>query len=61
MSDRDELDLALARPASFGPLWGRGDVGIRLDADADWDELAELVVESYRLRAPKALVRSLDA
>jgi hypothetical protein len=56
-----ELDLALAMPASFGPLWNRGDVGVRLDLHEDWDELAELVIESYRLRAPKNLVRRLDS
>jgi hypothetical protein len=55
-----ELAAVLAGGASFGPLWNRGDVGIRLDLRADWDELAELVVDSYRLRAPKGLVRRLD-
>jgi hypothetical protein len=55
-----ELDAVLAGPASFGPLWNRGDVGIRLDLYADWAALAELVVDSYRLRAPKTLLRRLD-
>jgi hypothetical protein len=55
-----ELDAVLAGAHSFGPLWNRDDVGIRLDRHTDWDELAELVVESYRLRAPKTLVRRLD-
>jgi predicted DNA-binding protein (MmcQ/YjbR family) len=31
-----------------------------LDDDTDWDEVAELVVESYRLMAPQKLVRMLD-
>jgi hypothetical protein len=56
-----ELDAVLAAAASFGPLWGRGDVGVRFDAWPDRDELAELVIESYRLRAPISLVRQLDA
>jgi YjbR len=56
-----ELDAILAGPASFGPLWNRGDVGIRLDHHDDWAELAELLVDSYRLRAPKTLTRRLDA
>jgi hypothetical protein len=56
-----ELAAVLAAGASFGPLWNRGDVGIRLDLRADWDELAELVVDSYRLRAPTGLVRRLDS
>jgi hypothetical protein len=55
-----ELDAVLAGPASFGPLWNRGDVGIRLAEHPDWDELAELVQDSYRLRAPKTLLRRLD-
>jgi predicted DNA-binding protein (MmcQ/YjbR family) len=55
-----DLDLVLGHPAAFGPLWGRTDVGVRLDQHDDWDELAELLVESYRLRAPQRLVRELD-
>ena len=55
-----ELDLILADAASFGPLWNRNDVGVRLDRHPDWAILAELVIESYRLRAPKALLRRLD-
>lgn len=46
------------RPPYVGP---KGWVGIRLDADLDWDELAELVEDSYRLIAPKRLVARLDA
>jgi hypothetical protein len=58
--DPGDLDAVLAGPASFGPLWNRGDVGIRLDRHGDWDELAELLVDSYRQRAPKMLVGRLD-
>jgi hypothetical protein len=57
----DELAAVLAADALFGPLWSRGDVGVRLDLNGDWDDLAELVIESYRLRAPKRLVDLLDA
>ncbi len=41
-------------PRYVGP---KGWVGIRLDhtAAADWDELAELITESYCLTAPKRL------
>jgi hypothetical protein len=45
----------------FGPIRGRGDVGMLLAADSDWDEIAELLVASYRLRAPKRLVAHLTA
>lgn len=38
----------------------RGWLGARLDADQDWDELAELIEESYRLIAPKRLIDRLD-
>ncbi len=38
----------------------RGWIGVRLDADPDWDELAELVAESYQLTAPKRLAALLD-
>jgi hypothetical protein len=55
-----ELDQLLTDPAFFGPLWGRADVGVRLDRHDDRAELAELLAESYRLRAPKTLVRQLD-
>jgi hypothetical protein len=59
-SSGSELDAILTGTAFFGPLWNRGDVGVRLDLHRDWSELAELVVESYRLRAPRTLVRRLD-
>jgi hypothetical protein len=55
-----ELDAVLAGPASFGPLWNRGDVGIRLEEHPDRAELAELIQDSYRLRAPTTLLRRLD-
>ena len=31
-------------------------VGMELGASVDWDEVAELVTESYRLLAPRRLV-----
>jgi predicted DNA-binding protein (MmcQ/YjbR family) len=33
----------------------KGWVGARLDVDQDWDEIAELLVDSYRMVAPKRL------
>ena len=38
-----------------------GWIGIRLDGAPDWDELADLVEESYRMTAPKRLLAQLDA
>ena len=39
---------------------GRGWIGIRLDVDVDWDEVAGIVTDAYRNVAPKTLVRQLD-
>lgn len=39
----------------------RGWVGLRLDIDPDWDEVADVVDEAYRKVAPKRLVAQLDA
>ena len=38
-----------------------GWAGMWLDVAVDWDEVAELVEESYRMTAPKRLIRLLDA
>jgi predicted DNA-binding protein (MmcQ/YjbR family) len=46
-------------PAYIGP---RGWFGLRLDGPAvDWSEVRNLVELSYRLAAPKTLVKTLDA
>jgi predicted DNA-binding protein (MmcQ/YjbR family) len=46
-------------PAYIGP---RGWFGLRLDGPAvDWSEVTNLVELSYRLAAPKTLVKRLDA
>lgn len=45
------------RPAYVGH---RGWVGLRLDIEPDWGEVADIVAEAYRLVAPKTLVRQLD-
>jgi hypothetical protein len=39
----------------FKPLWPANMVGMTLDADTDWAEVAELLTESYRVLAPKKL------
>ena len=46
------------RPPYVG---GRGWIGVWLDAGPDWDEIAEIVVEAYRVIAPRRLVALLDA
>ena len=37
-----------------------GWVGAWLDAELDWDQLTELIEESYRMTAPKRLLAQLD-
>ena len=45
-------------PAYLGP---RGWVGLWLDLRAiDWDEVESLIIDAYRLTAPKRLVAQLD-
>jgi predicted DNA-binding protein (MmcQ/YjbR family) len=55
----ENAERAAADPARFylpAYLAPRGWVALRLDAGAiDWDEVIELVSESYRLIAPKRL------
>ena len=38
----------------------RGWLGMRLDRDPDWDEVAGVLIEAYRTVAPKKLVAQLD-
>jgi hypothetical protein len=39
----------------------RGWIGVRLDGDVDWTELAELCADAYRAVAPAKLIALLDA
>jgi hypothetical protein len=40
--------------------WGRNAVGMVLDEDTDWEEVRELVTESFCVLAPKKLVALVD-
>lgn len=57
----DEL-LALANAGLpfYKPPWSPSIVGMVIDDDTDWAEVAELVTESYRFCAPQKLVRLLE-
>ena len=56
-----ELDaLRAAGPPCFATPWRADELGMLLTADTDWSEVSELLVESYRVQAPKRLVRELD-
>ncbi|MGE0227282.1 MAG: MmcQ/YjbR family DNA-binding protein [Dehalococcoidia bacterium] len=39
----------------------RGWVGVYLDVPVDWDDLAGVIEDAYRLVAPKTLIAELDA
>jgi hypothetical protein len=39
----------------------RGWIGVRLDVDVDWDEMAGILADAYRCVAPKRLAAQLDA
>jgi hypothetical protein len=56
--ERDVL-AAIGHPY-FAPRNGSDRVGVLLTDETDWDEIAELVEESYRILAPKKLVAQLD-
>jgi hypothetical protein len=45
-------------PPYVGP---RGWIGVRLDVEVDWDEVAGIAADSYRMVAPKKLIAELDA
>lgn len=60
-SSGDELLALTHAPLPFyKPPWSGTIVGLILDDDTDWAEVAELVTESYRFCAPQKLVRALD-
>lgn len=44
-------------PPYVGP---NGWVGVRLDRDVDWDELAGIIADGYRMSAPKRLLAVMD-
>lgn len=53
---------ALRQDARFwvpGYLGPSGWLGLDVGADADWDEIADLIDASYRVTAPRRLVRQL--
>ncbi|TWH03184.1 YjbR protein [Nocardioides sp. J9] len=61
---RAEPDEVLAfehlGPPYFRGEWGGNMVGMLLDGDTDWEELAELLTDSYCLQAPQRLVALVD-
>jgi hypothetical protein len=56
--ERDAL-LSIGHPF-YAPRAGRDRIGVRLTDKTDWEEIRELVTESYRRLAPKKLTALLD-
>jgi len=57
-------ELVAQEPARFyrPPYVGhRGWLGVRLDVDVDWGEVADILEDAFRCVAPKTLVAKLDA
>ena len=60
-SSGEELDVLRHQgPPFFYAGWGRDAVSMRIDDATDWDEVAELVTESYCRMAPKKLQALVD-
>jgi hypothetical protein len=60
-ADPEERQALLSRGHPyFAPRAGDGRIGVRLTDHTDWEEIGELVIDSYRLLAPKKLVTRLD-
>ena len=47
-------------PPYFKAGWGSNVVGLLLDDDTDWDELGELLTDSYCIQAPARLVAQVQ-
>jgi hypothetical protein len=57
----EELEMLRQAPAPFfKPVWFDDIVGLVLDAGTDWDEVRELLTESYCTLAPQKLVARVD-
>jgi len=60
-ADPDERDVLLAIGHPYFPVRsGRDRVGVLLTDHTDWDEVRELITESYRVLAPQKLRALLD-
>lgn len=61
--DPDDEPAIRQDPRFWEPayLWPAGWLGLVIDERTDWAEIAELIDASYRVTAPRTLVRELDA
>jgi hypothetical protein len=58
-----EVLLGIGHPYFSRGAWDDrlGRIAMVVDEDTDWDEVAELFTDSYRITAPKKLVALLDS
>ncbi len=60
-ADPDDREALLSTGHPYlTPRAGRPRLGVLLADDTDWEEIRELVTESYRVLAPKKLIELLD-
>jgi hypothetical protein len=61
-ADGIQAELILSSERFFRPPYvgHRGWVGMRLDGDVDWTEVAEVCTDAFRAVAPRRLVDQLD-
>jgi hypothetical protein len=61
---RAEADEVMALQHLGAPYfrtgWGRNVVGLILDDDTDWEELTELLTDSYCVQAPRELAQRVS-
>jgi hypothetical protein len=58
-----QQELTVSEPGRFFRppyVGGRGWIGVRLDRDLDWAEIAEVCRDAYRAIAPARLIARLD-
>jgi hypothetical protein len=58
-----QQELTMSEPGRFFTppyVGGRGWIGVRLDGEVDWAEIAELCQDAYRVVAPARLAALLD-
>jgi predicted DNA-binding protein (MmcQ/YjbR family) len=57
----EELEaLGEGGPPFFRAPWGTNVLGMILDGEVDWEEVTELLTESYRILAPRKLAGLID-
>ena len=58
--DDDVAGLSAAGFPFYRPGWGTNVIGLVLTGTTDWEEVAELLTDSYRIQAPKRLARLVE-